>query len=253
MAREQTTGPINEGIQPGPFVLKSLILSREWTIHEYCSETGMQMRTAKKVFGGDRVNVSTARSVAQSFGVDLLTIVDPSDYTPPKPTSDRSPELGTGKCAPGKPLSEVITTGNGLQYRVYEMGLGFDPVRRGRGQRYEFDDLADDAKEETRHRLSLHLSVCELVAGHRQFPTCYTTLPDENREAGWVIDEWIDGQQLADLLDNGTVEFPDLQRLASELAMEIKIAHDVKRHRPRVVTSWHPVSRGRRLGRFDGF
>ncbi len=226
MPDAETVGPINDGmVRLEPFVMKRLLLAREWTIRDYCKETDMQMRTAKKVFGGERIQISTARFIAREFGVKLLDIADPSDYTPPTFTSEAKPEIGTGEWVVGKPLSEVLTTGNGLQYRVYPMTNAFEAARRGRGKRYELNHLSDDAKQAIRHRLSRHLSVCERLTRHAHFPICYTTFPDSDRDAWWVIDEWIDGKKLSDVVDDGPVPEIDLSKIACELAEAIAAAH----------------------------
>ena len=43
---------------------------------------------------------------------------------------------------------------------------------------------------------------------HPQFPTCYTTFPDAQRDTWWVIDEWIDGARWPKRLRRGPLE-PD--------------------------------------------
>ena len=226
MSDPKNTGPINDGmVRLDPFVIKRLLFVREWTIRDYCKETEMQMRTATKAFGGERIQISTARFIAREFGVKLLDIADPSEYTPPTFISKTKPEIGTGEWVVGSPLTEVITTGNGLQYRVYPMTHAFEVARRGRGKRYELNHLSDDAKQEIRHRLSRHLSVCERLARHVHFPTCYSTFPDRDRDAWWVIDEWIDGKKLSDVVDDGPVPESDLYKLACELAEAIAAAH----------------------------
>lgn len=175
--------PVLDGkVRLEPHVLKRLLIGRGWTLKDFCHETEMQMRTVRKIFGGDRVQVSTARAVAEEFGVSMLDIVDPDEYRASTFAGDSNAELGTGEWAPGRALTPVLTAANGLQYRVFCMTNAFEPLRRGRGKRYEFEQLDDEPKEAIRHRFTRHLSVCAHIGSHPQFPTCYTTFPDANKD-----------------------------------------------------------------------
>ena len=120
----------------------------------------------------------------------------------------------------------MIETANKLQYRVYCMTHAFEPLRRGRGKRYEFEQLDDEARESIRHRFTRHLSVCARLASHPQFPTCYTTFPDAQRDTWWVIDEWIDGCTLAESLRSGELAPDLLFNVGQQLAEGIAVAHE---------------------------
>ena len=76
--------PVLDGkVRLEPHVLKRLLIGRGWTLKDFCHETEMQMRTVRKIFGGERVQMSTARAVAEEFGVTMLDIVDPDEYRAP--------------------------------------------------------------------------------------------------------------------------------------------------------------------------
>jgi serine/threonine protein kinase len=180
------------------------------------------MRTVKKIFGGERIKMSTARCVAEEFGTTMLEIVDPAEYRPAD-SGDANPEW-----IPDQALTPVMAAANRLQYRVYSMTHAIEPARRGRGKRYEFKKLGNESKEKLVHRINRHLSVCARVARHAQFPICYTTFPDSDRDTWWVIDEWIDGATLADQLQAGPLKPELLQQVARQMAQGIAAAHQAE-------------------------
>ncbi|PHQ35135.1 hypothetical protein CEE69_12005 [Rhodopirellula bahusiensis] len=212
-------------VRLNPHVMKRLLLGRGWTLRDYCKHTETQMRTAKKVFRNESVQISTARFVADVFDVAMLDIVDVDEYTPKAIASGSKAELGTGEWIVGKALSPVVTIANGLQYRVFAMNHAFEPNRRGRGKRYEFHERSDEDKERTRHAMSRHLSVCERLAPNSHFPTCYSTFPDQDRDTWWVIDQWIDGLDLDDRLGHGPLDSANLNDFGKQLAEAIVAAH----------------------------
>ena len=109
MTREQpapSEPPVLDGkVRLEPHVLKRLLIGRGWTLKDFCHETEMQMRTVRKIFGGERVQMSTARSVAEEFGVTMLDIVDPAEYRPPTLSAEAKSELGIGEWLPGRALN----------------------------------------------------------------------------------------------------------------------------------------------------
>jgi serine/threonine protein kinase len=225
--QESPTGdrPVFDGkVRLAPSVLRRLLIKRGWTLKDYHHKTRMQMRTVRKVFGGERIQMSTARSVAEEFGMTMLEIVDPAEYRPADSASSKA-ELGTGEWIPGRAITPVITAANGLQYRVYTMTNAFEPLRRGRGKRYEFKELGSEAKDKLRHRFTRHLSVCDRVQPHPQFPICYGTFPDSDRDTWWVIDEWLDGVTLAEQLQSGPLKPDRLLQVAQQMAQGVATVH----------------------------
>ena len=218
--------PLLDGkVRLEPHVMKRLLVSRGWTLKDFCHEMQMQMRTAQNVFRGDRIQMSTAKAVAKKFAVGILDIVDPAEYTPATFERELIQEIGAGEWIPGQVLTPVLTAANGLQYRVYSMTHAFEPLRRGRGKRYEFKEKDIDEREPLKHRLIRHLSVCHRIAPHPQFPICYTSFPDSDRDAWWVVDQWIDGDALADRLKRGLLKPEFVRQVGRQLAEGIAVAH----------------------------
>ena len=105
------------------------------------------------------------------------------------------------------------------------MTHAFEPMRRGRGKLYEFKELGDDARSRLHHRLTRHLSVCAQIGPHPQFPICYATFPDADRDTWWVIDQWLDGPTLLDMLAKGQLERRFRLSVGKQLAEGIAAAH----------------------------
>jgi serine/threonine protein kinase len=220
--------PVFDGkVRLEPRVLKRLLLDRAWSLNDFSEQTGVEMRTARKIVRGERIQISTARRVAKKFNTTMLEIVDPAEYRPADSASSKA-ELGTGEWIPGRALTPVITAANGLQFRVYSMTNAFEPLRRGRGKRYEFKELGPEAKDRLRHRFTRHLSVCDRVQPHPQFPICYATFPDSDRDTWWVIDEWLDGVTLAEQLQLGPLKPDLLLQVAQQMAQGVATAHRAK-------------------------
>ena len=217
--------PVFDGkVRLEPHVLNRLLLDRAWSLKDFSKQTGMEMRTVRKIVGGGRIQISTARRVAEELSTTMLEIVDPAEYRPADSASSKA-ELGAGEWIPGRALTPVITAANGLQYRVYPMTHAFEPLRRGRGKRYEFKELGSEAKDKLRHRFTRHMSVCDRVQPHPQFPICYGTFPDSDRDTWWVIDEWLDGVTLAEQLQLGPLKPDLLQQVAQQTAQGVGTAH----------------------------
>ena len=103
--RSHDSKPVLDGkVRLEPHVLKRLLIGRGWTLKDFCGETEMQMRTVKRIFAGERVQMATAREVAEEFGVPLLEIVDPAEYQPPPTQAKATEQVGRGEWIPAKPL-----------------------------------------------------------------------------------------------------------------------------------------------------
>lgn len=120
----------------------------------------------------------------------------------------------------------MLTTTNGLQYRAYRLKHRHQPERLGRGKRYEFWHLPDNAKTTLQELLIRHPKVCDRVGSHPQIPVCYGTFPEPDAKAWWVIDRWEDGRSLREILANAQpLTAEQLKRLARETAAGLSVLH----------------------------
>jgi transcriptional regulator with XRE-family HTH domain len=142
MSEKAKRSPKDDGlVRLDVYELKRLRLAKGWTIERFTRETGLHKRTADKIFHGGRIQLAVAHEVAAVFGIDnLLQIIDPGEYE--RPSGDTSGDeednrvRGTTEWeAPLAAVTEIITTSNNLQYRVYKLRHRHESTRLGRGKR----------------------------------------------------------------------------------------------------------------------
>lgn len=180
------------------YALNRLLDANGWTQEDLCRETGITKTTARNLLAGGPAKMSTIRSVAHDLGVEPIDLIDRSEYERPFVAGGAVAEPESlREWTSGRPLTEVRNTANGLQYRLFRMQHRHQPTRFGRGKRYEFAHLSDDAQEQLKDRFIRHTEVCDRIGRHPQFPVCYATYPEPRDRVWWVIDEWVDGATLA--------------------------------------------------------
>ena len=209
------------------YALKRLLAANGWAQEDLCHETGITKATARRLIAGGPARMSTLRSIAQELGVEPIDLIDASEYERPQEAEAATPEIETSEWLPGRPLTEVQTTSNGLQYRIFRMQHRHQPTRFGRGKRYEFAHLADEAQEQLKDRFVRHMEVCDRIGRHPQFPICYATYPEKEDRVWWVIDEWVDGPTLAERLAEGTPSLPVAAKWSSNLAAGLSAMHEL--------------------------
>lgn len=204
-----------------PFRFRKALLRKGWT-QEELEKKCLSRQTVKRMAQGGEAKMKTLLELAETLGVKPIEIVDPSCYENPKevtpPPVESSWEIS-------EPLGEVQTASNGMVYRTFRMVHRHQPMRLGRGKRYELFELPTDEKEQLRARLLRHADICDLVGRCPQLPICYTTYPDTREWVWWVIDEWVDGVPLAQRIDSQPICLADAARWAEELAIGIQALH----------------------------
>jgi serine/threonine protein kinase len=209
------------------YALKRLLFANGWTLEEFRKETCVTKATARRLMAGGPARMSTIRSIAQDLGVEPIDLIDASEYERPQETKAVTPKVELREWITGRPLTEIKTTSNGLQYRIFRMQHRHQPTRFGRGKRYEFAHLADSAQEQLKNRFVRHMEVCDRIGRHPQFPTCYATYPEPGERVWWVIDEWVDGLTLAGRLAAGPPSLPVAAKWSSQLAAGLSAMHSV--------------------------
>ncbi|MBX3412776.1 MAG: protein kinase [Pirellulales bacterium] len=103
-------------------------------------------------------------------------------------------------------LSRWIEATNGLQYKVFEVRHRHLEERRGRGKLYDMSGLSDRDRIDLAEHLKRHPKVCHEVGPHPRIADNITALPDPNGRDWWVIDRWIEGRTLAEVLNGSRLE-----------------------------------------------
>ncbi len=124
-----------------------------------------------------------------------------------------------------KYLTDWITLPNGLQYWVSKNRHRHLPGTFARVKCYELKFLSDDQRREFEARLTRHPIVCRKLTPHPRIPINQGAFPDPIRECWWVIDYWIDGITLHDVLQE-RLPIGEALRIGRELAEGLKLLHD---------------------------
>lgn len=215
--------PKNTGkLRVDAFRLKKLMLARELTLEDLVEQSLVSKQTAQRLIRGGETRMSTLRDVAAALGVRAMDLVHPSEYETPTLADAAEP---ASDWEIGEPLAMVRSASNGLSYRVFRMQHRHQPTRYGRGKRYELFELPTDEKEQLRAQLIRHTEVCDRVGRCQQLPVCYATYPETSRWVWWVIDEWIDGNTLAEFLKKGRPTVAQAAGWALELAEGLAAVH----------------------------
>lgn len=184
--------------------------------NEFCLKTLLNDRTVRKVFGGEPIRIDTALHALKALGIDNLESVLLG-------ASDRQPELGEWQVE--KVLSPWITASNGLQYRTHLLTHRFLPNTFGRGKCYDLAHLADADRARLRDHLMRHPQVCRRLQPHPHLPVNERMFPSENQEHWWVVDQWVPGRTLKEVLDDGPLAKNMLPRVLREIALGLKALH----------------------------
>lgn len=208
-------------------VLHELLREQGLSAHEFKKKLLMEDKTKDKVVRGIGVQDAIVEKVLNVLGTKRRTGLVYAEGEDRE--SHFSPALrrsGIQEWLVEPPITPVLTTTNGLQYRVYRLKHRHQSERLGRGKRYEFWHLSDDANTSLRELLIRHPKVCDRVGMHPQIPVCYGTFPEPDAKAWWVIDRWNEGKSLREILASETpLAAEALRRLARETAAGLCALH----------------------------
>ena len=170
---------------------------------------------------------------------DLLDIVGPQNLgrilrhaaEPATQVQDGNRPLGGGRLVEwdddqAQFLTHWITLPNDLQYLVSKMQHRHMIGTFARVKCYELRFLPDDERKRLREHLVRHPSVCRKLTPNPRIPINQGSFPDSSWDHWWVIDYWIDGTLLSDVLASERLPLPEIVRIGRELAEGLKLLHD---------------------------
>lgn len=190
--------------------------------NDFCFKAELDQRTVRKVFGGEPVRIDCAVRAAKALGIDNLESV----LLETSRLRESPPELG--EWAPERTLSKWLTASNGLQYQINLLTHRFLPKTFARGKCYDLAPLADAERTRLRDHLIRHPQVCRRLQPHPHLPVNERVFPAENQKQWWVIDQWVPGLTLADVLPKGPLAKEILPRVLREIALALKSLHEAK-------------------------
>lgn len=207
--------------------LRETLRERGISEQEFSKRISIDPKTKQKLFNGLGIRDECVNKVLSVLGIKNrsgLVYAEGEDHE--SHFSDSLRRSGIQEWQVDAPLTPVVTTTNGLQYRVYRLKHRHQPERLGRGKRYEFLHLPGDAQAAIRELLIRHPKVCDRVGPHPQIPICYGTFPEPDAKAWWVIDRWVEGKSLRELLrSEQPLAAGEVKRLAQETAAGLIALH----------------------------
>ena len=205
-----------------------------------CAEQGKSVDAVLKLTKLERRTIARIRNgepIRRCSLGELLTVVGPQNYgqivchavTPASPSDGAGNQKKDDQLAEWTDpqyLSKWITVQNGLQYLVLKMRHRHIADTFARVKCYEMRFLTDEERRSFEVHLTRHPTVCRKLAPHLRIPINQGAFPDPSGECWWVIDYWVEGTTLHDVLASERFSVSEVLRVGRELAEGLKLLHD---------------------------
>lgn len=180
-----------------------------WTDKRLALEANISRNTLGKIRKGDAVEEGVIEKFCRVTGIPR-TDIEIQPEPPPEPEyllpTPKAWELV-------RHLTGPMQIDNGLVIRLSKLKHVHTDNRFGRGKLYELAHLDFNERHKFHEHLRRHANVCNLVRDKQGLAKNYEVTPLGNDSGWWVIDHWIEGQPLSELISNGTEPWP-LSRVA---------------------------------------
>lgn len=192
----------NRIVRIDPAKLRRLMRQRGLTQEGFAEDSGLARKTVQRMMTNRGSLMATIDHVAKYFGIkDITEILSPEEVG----ANGKLLENGRGRIVGDWEVQKAIgpweTASNSLQYRLHRMAHLHLSDTFGRGKCYDLGQLSDDDRLELREHLERHPKVCRRISPNPHVAVNSTALPDRADGNWWVVDEWIDGETLADHLE----------------------------------------------------
>lgn len=197
------------------------------TVEQFCGKSGLDKATARKLFKGTPVTLTTLAVAAKVFGVtDHLELLHPDELAAlgVEPAATASGETVQEWQVEAR-LTPWEKTANGLQYQLARLRHRFLPSRLARGKCYELRHLPVAERRRLDEHLRRHADVCGQIRHHPNVAENITATFVENGGLWWVLDEFEDGATLAGRLAEGPLEGTSLKTVAAGIAAGLDALH----------------------------
>lgn len=191
---------------------------------EIKKKTNISKRTTERMVKGLPVRLSSAMPLLGVLGLDYDEVIQGEADDDEKATKEL-PDKGVNEWEPVETLSDWRTTPNGLQYKTWRMAHRHLDDRFARGKQYDLTIPSTKEQDRLRTVLRRHPDVCGRFRGHPQIAINLTATPSEHDNQWWVIDEWIAGQTLAEVLEGDTIDPSRLAQLMLDIALGLEALH----------------------------
>jgi serine/threonine protein kinase len=210
--------------------LRRLRLALGLTIEKFWMEAIIDSGTAKKMFRGGPVGLTTIAKAAKLLGItDHLELLHPDELR----------DLGVDP-AVTIPSNSVLEweiesfispweqTANGLQFHLAKLRHRYFEKQFARGKCYELRHLAPDDRTRLKEHLRRHPDVCKSIRNHPNIAKNITATFVEKGGLWWVLDEYEEGARLAERLADGPLEPYALKNVMAGIAAGLIGLHKEK-------------------------
>jgi len=188
-------------------------------------ETGLDLRSVQDAVEGKFVRETTALPILSLLGLKYEDSVQKSSQED-RANAEKAASKGINEWEPVQVLSKWETTANGLQYKIWRMGHKHLEERSARGKQYDLTIPSTKEQNRLRTVLRRHPDVCGRFRGHPHIAMNLTAVPTERQDMWWVIDEWIPGPTLAEVLDRGRFDQARVPQMMLEIALGLEALHE---------------------------
>ena len=189
--KEVTLRRLRLGLDDEMLKEKAAISKRTWERIE--KEQPVQIRTAQKV--AHALAVFDLMEIYHEETQRLLRQLENPDGWASDPTELPDWEKHTRWSPP-------MSMSNGLRYELWQLKHRHEKRHFVRGKRYLISECSVKDQRLMKNYLTRHGDICNKLQDCAQIPRHHTTVPDPGRMAWWILDEWIDGRTLAQVLEH---------------------------------------------------
>jgi len=186
-------------------IVADLMLKHGFTVESFAAKAVLSPNTISSVLNGTRpCNQKTGHKIRVALKVASIEEL--------LKRRDRKQESKTQihEWVLEQPLAKNwITASNQLQFRIWK--LKHEHLSKyARGKCYDLEGMASVERGRCRDSLLRHAEVCSRIGNHAHIIHNVTTCEAPSCDRWWVIDEWVEGPTLGELL--GSAEFSVLEK-----------------------------------------
>jgi len=207
-----------------------LTVSKGWDQARLAREAPIDTDTVGRIFGTAkkgrkvyRCNGETAQRIARAFQIEVILLLCDNQGRPLQGAREGD-AVGSWwiRSALGQ---EWSTAQNGLRWTDHELEHRHDH-ERARGKRYDLSQPPAKEQRAVEACLKRHRHVCKLVGKHPNVVFNLDIFPDPRESTQWwVVDEWVSGATLGDLLERGPLPPSSLSQVMIDVANGLDALH----------------------------
>lgn len=207
--------------------VRMLRLERGWS-RQNLRVKNLDVRTIRRAEESLPIRPGSARLIVERLGADLADLLHPSEQPDIEENAPGLGGSGINEWEEVRLLLDDVRASNGLVYSIHQMRHRHLGDRRfARGKRYDLSKLSTQERSRIEHHLRRHPDVCGRFRGHPHIPINFTACPGPNDECWWVIDDWVPGPTLTEVLREGPMQPKRLRRIMLEIAEGLAALHGV--------------------------